>query len=395
MTAGAAVPATAASPAMGVRAYLPSDSRSTSRRHGGVAWGALSDALPDPPLPTRSLERLRACLAPASAWLHRHETRLWWLHSAWALAFGIGVMWLGARNYAWLRATYGYVAFIWVASFALPRLLRSTRLASRWRRPLRLAVNYFVKNFYQQLLFFVLPVYWASSTPGSGNSFFVGLVAIAALLSTFDVVYDRHLSAKRILGATFFGFNLFVCVNVVLPVLWQVSNTTALRVSLGLAIVAMITLAVELPRVRDRSVLVGLAASAALLVVLVELGRWWIPPAPLRIVHAEFGDRIQRQPPVVTSRLDRIPDVAGTRLYVVTAISAPLGLRDRVRHVWSIDGERAFVSPPYQVTGGREEGYRLWTSLALTPATRPAVVQVDVETEGGQLIGRTRLVGSR
>jgi hypothetical protein len=104
---------------------------------------------------------------------------------------------------------------------------------------------------------------------------------------------------------------------------------------------------------------------------------------------------MQRQPPVVTRRLDRIPETAGTRLYVVTAISAPLGLRDRVRHVWSIDGERVLVSAPYEVTGGRENGYRLWTALTLEPAARPAIVQVDVETEGGQLIGRTRLVGTK
>jgi hypothetical protein len=336
-------------------------------------------------------ERLRRAWVRASAWLHQHETVLWWLHSTWALLFGIGVMWLGSRNFAWLRVTYGYIAFIWIASFDLPRLLRSPRLAPRWHRPIRLAVNYFVKNFYQQLLFFVMPVYWACSTPGSRNSAFVVLVAVSAVLSTVDVVYDRHLSAKRALTAAFFGFNLFACANVILPVLWQVSNATALRVSVGLAIVAMTTLTVELPRLRDRSVVLGLSVSAALLVVLVELGRPWIPPAPLRVVRAEFGSQLRRNPPAITTRLDTLPNTDGVRLYVVTAISAPLGLRDRVRHVWSVDGQQALVSAPYEVTGGRESGYRLWTSLLLKRASPASVVQVDVETEAGQLIGRARL----
>ena len=292
------------------------------------------------------MERLRARWAPASAWLHRHETRLWWLHSAWALAFGIGVMWLGSRNYAWLRVTYAYVAFIWVASFALPRLLRSPRLASRWHRPLQLAVNYFVKNFYQQLLFFVLPVYWASARSARATSSSSALVAISALLSTLDVVYDRHVSVKRVLTATFFGFNLFVCVNVVLPQLWQVSNTTALRVSVGLAIVAMITLAVELPRLRDRAVRAGhrgqrgAAGRARRTRALVDPAR-----AAAHRRAPSSGTRSSASPPVVTRKAgSHSRDAAGTRLYVVTAISAPLGLRDRVRHVWSVDGERGFVS---------------------------------------------------
>jgi hypothetical protein len=343
---------------------------------------------PSPPVPTRP----RASWAASWRWLRRHETLFWWVHSAWAFAVGIGVMWLGSRNFAWLRVTYGYVAFIWLASFALPRLLRSPRLAPRWHRPIQLAVNYFVKNFYQQLLFFVLPVYWASSTFGARNFVFVVLVAVSAALSTFDVLFDRHLSVKRALNAAFFGFNLFACVNVVLPVLWQVSNATAMRVSVALALLAMITLAVELPRLRVRAVLAGVCVSATLLVGLVELGRGWIPPAPLRIVRADFGDQLQRQPPVVTRRLERLPDAPGARVYVVTAIAAPLGLHDRVRHVWSVDGERALVSSPYSVTGGRDQGYRLWTSLTLKPGTRPDVVQVDVETEAGQLIGRARLV---
>jgi hypothetical protein len=329
--------------------------------------------------------------AAALAWLHRRETLLWWLHSAWALAFGVGVMWLGSRNFAWLRVTYAYIAFIWIASFALPRVLRHRRLPARWRHPLRLAVNYFVKNFYQQLLFFVLPVYWASTTIGARNMWFVVLVAVSAVLSTFDVVYDRHVSVKRTLTAAFFGFNLFACVAVVLPVLWSVSNATALRASAALTIVAMVTLAVEFSRLRNRAVQVAVVCSAALLIALVEFGRPFIPPAPLRVVRADFGGAIQRRPPVVPRTLDALPSGFTGRLYVVTAISAPLGLRDRVRHVWRIDGTEVQTSPYYEVTGGRTEGYRLWTVRTLDANATPSRIEVDVETEGGQLIGRATL----
>ena len=309
-----------------------------SRVRPRCSMGDLPDALPDPQPAASTLARVLDRAVPATAWLRRHETALWWLHSGWALAIGIGVLWLGARNYAWLRVTYAYVAFIWLASFALPRLLRSPRIPAPWHRPLQLAVNYFVKNFYQQLLFFVLPVYWASTTFGARNSWFVVLVAASAVLSTFDVVYDRYLSAKRHLTAVFFGFNLFACVNVVLPVLWSVSTAAALRISAALAVLGMMSIAVERPRLRRRSTTAGLVLGSLAVAALVEFGRPLIPPAPLRVVRAEFGDQIQRQPPVIPRPLTTLGAGFSGRLYLVTAISAPLGLRDRVRHVWSVDG---------------------------------------------------------
>jgi hypothetical protein len=77
----------------------------------------------------------------------------------------------------------------------------------------------------------------------------------------------------------------------------------------------------------------------------------------------------------------------------VTAIYAPLGLRDRIGHRWYQDGRLVFASPFYHLTGGREDGFRLWTSGQVSnvhPGTR---VRLDVETEAGQLVGRSELVG--
>ena len=73
----------------------------------------------------------------------------------------------------------------------------------------QLVINYFNKNFYQQLLFFILPVYWLSTTPGSRNVVFVVLIATAALLSTMDLIYDRHVAMRRVLTALFFAFAVF------------------------------------------------------------------------------------------------------------------------------------------------------------------------------------------
>ena len=118
-----------------------------------------------------------------------------------ALLFGIGVMWLGHRNFAFLRVTLFYVFFIWITSLLLPRLV--PRLGQRWGRWLQRVIHYFNRNFYQQILFFILPIYYASATLRSRNMVFVILLTASALLSTLDVVYDRHLSTKWSRAALF------------------------------------------------------------------------------------------------------------------------------------------------------------------------------------------------
>ena len=60
---------------------------------------------------------------PIAPTVVRNQEKLWWLHSVYALLFGIGVMWLRHRNLAFLRVTLFYVLFIWITSLLLPRLV--------------------------------------------------------------------------------------------------------------------------------------------------------------------------------------------------------------------------------------------------------------------------------
>ena len=52
---------------------------------------------------------------PLIGWFHRHQEILWWLHSLYALILGIGMMWLGARKFAYLRIAIFYISFIWLS----------------------------------------------------------------------------------------------------------------------------------------------------------------------------------------------------------------------------------------------------------------------------------------
>lgn len=329
--------------------------------------------------------------APLARWggrVARYETLLWWLHSAWALAFGVGAMWLGSRHPRLLRLAFAQIAFIWLTSLVAPWLARHPRLGVRWQRAATLVVNYFNKNFYQQLLFFVLPVYAASTTVGSPNTLFVGLVAVSAVLSTFDVVYDRHVARRRMFRAPFFAFALFACVNVTLPLVWQVSNARALRLAGALALVGFVTLWLP-PRDWYRGAMWRAVAVAALVVAFfVELGRPLVPPAPLRLTRSEVGAGFDPRGRRIVEPMAALGAGRTRRLHVQTNIYAPLGLRDRVRHRWRVGGREFYRSPYYLVEGGRQDGFRLWTH-ATVPAAGPGErLRIDVETEAGQLIGR-------
>jgi hypothetical protein len=329
-------------------------------------------------------------LEPVSSFVRHHETALWWVHSTYALLIGVVFMWLGSRNYLYLRLAVFHVAFIWVTSLIVPTLVDATGPASAWRSRARLVINYFNKNFYQQLLFFLLPIYYASATWGAANMAFVGFLAVSALVSTLDVFYDRHLSVRRSLSAVFFAFNLFACANVMLPVVWSVSNTAALEVSAWVTMAALLTVGYRASDLRRPRVLSTIALSGVLLFSLVRWGTWLIPPAPLRAIRIEIGGGFDREAMQLTNKLSALPPGWSGAVYGLSAIQAPLGLEDRVRHEWYQDGRLVYASMPYRVQGGRREGFRLWTRhVGRTPLrTR---LRLDVRTEAGQLIGRTAL----
>ncbi len=332
---------------------------------------------------------LRGAIGSAANFIHRHESTLWWLHSTYALLLGIGAMWLVSRNFGFLRLVLLYIGFIWITSLFLPVMVNRPWLTPRWRERFRLVINYFNKNFYQQLLFFLLPIYYASTTFGSRNMIFFLLLAASAVLSTMDIVYDRYVSVHWQLTALFFMFNLFASINVMLPLLWTISNHWALWISAILAFGGFASMVHRLAGLHgpDAKFLLGVAAIAMFLITWFLAP--YIPPAPLTLGGTEFGRAVDRALNVV-SPLDSVPTSPG-KIVAVTSIKAPLGLEEKVRHRWLLDGKVIFVSRLYSVAGGRKQGYRLWTQIIWNDKMAGRVLAVEVETQSGQLIGRARL----
>ena len=323
-------------------------------------------------------------------WFRHHQEKLWWLHSFYALMLGIGVLWVGRQNFTYLRVAVFHISFIWLSSLLLPRLLNARALPSNWAPRLKLVINFLNKNLYQQMLFFVLPIYYASATLGSRNIVFVVLVGLSALLSTLDIVYDRHLAVKRYFTATFFAFNLFALINIMLPILWSVSNTLATRISGVLAFIGFLTLGYPtVPALLRRIALV--AGIGIIFFMVTEFGRPFIPPAPLRMASVEFGTAFDRQSLQMLAPVTELSAGNSVQLYGMTAIKAPLGLLERIRHHWYENRKTVCASSFHDVVGGRAAGFRLWTSCTFSALAPNTGVRLDLETEGGQLIGRAVL----
>jgi hypothetical protein len=337
--------------------------------------------------------RLLAPLGPLRTGVARHEALLWWLHSAYVLALGAGVMWLGARNFSWLRYSGFYLVAIWLLSLFLSNVVH--RREGAWWARARFLVNYVNKNLYQQLLFFILPIYAGSTTWRSSNVVFLAVLAMSAVLSTLDIVYDRVLSARRALTAWFFAFNVFAVVNVALPVMFGISAQRSARLATVGAAAGFVTLGWRIRRLGRATAWAGVAAGASLVFIAGELARPLVPPAPLRMTSSAFGTGLNRRAMQVTGPLTTIPDGWQGRVYAVTAVRAPLGLEDRVELRWYRDAALISVSAPYAVSGGRREGYRLWSSVDFATAAGARVLRLDVVTSGGQLVGRTELRAAR
>jgi len=86
------------------------------------------------------------------------------VHSAYALLLGVVMMRLSTRNFVFLRFAVVYIAFIWATSLILPSVLENAGVSVCWKERLRLLLNYFQRNFYQQVLFFILPFFGVATS---------------------------------------------------------------------------------------------------------------------------------------------------------------------------------------------------------------------------------------
>ncbi len=177
-----------------------------------------------------------------AAFLDKHHKKLWWLHTCYALSLGLFVATFAQRGFEHARFLTLTLGFVWVLVVLFFRFFGTgaqqdfiTAFPGARRR--FFVMTYLMKNLFQGMLFFLLPIYWRSTNASAGTSAIFFLLAGCAVLSTLDLVFDRVLLRYKLVASLFFGVTLFGCMNVAIPALLpSVPVLPVLLVSGGLAI---------------------------------------------------------------------------------------------------------------------------------------------------------------
>jgi hypothetical protein len=294
------------------------------------------------------------------------------------LAIGSAIWMDRSPERARLIAIAAVVGFVALGAFALLEGVdvgRMSRVGGWLARAARASAMMGAQSVIQLCLFFTAPFYLRAVTVNA-HWVFMGLLGVAALATLWsplcDAVLKQPVAAVMLQGAA-----TFAGLGCVLPLL-GVSNHDSLAWATGAVVVgAPFVVGRGLGRRALAVLITGLVLAVAALAGAAQL----VPPAPLRFVAGGIGTRVVNRELVdARSVFPQAPE----RLVCLTAIAAPRGLKDKLRHVWRHEGT-ARAEAQLEIRGGRAQGFRAW-SYKRNPA--PGRWSCTVETESGQMLGR-------
>jgi hypothetical protein len=348
---------------------------------GAAGSASATDAVSLPPPPPSRVRRLLR--------------RLWWFHSVFALSFGAGVMLFARAGLAHADKIMIALFASWLVMFVALRFIvgpdNRREQETIARRGVRVATNYVIKQFYQQMFFFLTPLYASSATwsLASWNWWLAPILLACAVVSTLDLVFDNFVMERRLLASAMYGVAMFGVLNVLLPLVVGVEHRVSLVLAASATPVSVALLSFSLRQVASpRGALLVVCATTGLLAA-VWFGRAFIPPAPLALLETAVGHGSIGSYECLPGSKHRIRADQLDGLRCGALLREPGGLKEEVIHIWSQrDHELARVKPEHmQCNDGDGEVFRSFFPVTAMPRDPSGRWTCTTMTLGGQLVG--------
>jgi hypothetical protein len=262
------------------------------------------------------------------------------------------------------------------------------RLERRRPKMGNFVVNFVSQSLQQELLFFSLPFLIGATQRDLGQIAFTALVAIAALVSTIDPIYERVVARRAARRVLFHAYCSWLSALIVLPMVLSLSVERALPLSV-IAVTTWLLLTLPLSVRSLRHVATKAAWVVGVLALPYALWeiRAQVPPAGLAVTSARITQTIDGLNPGEAVHEIRRADL-GRGVVAFAAIRAPAGLSQQVIFEWRHNGEQERMAATIQ--GGNTDGYRIYSRKQLFPEDSAGVWIVDVRTPQEQLLRRLR-----
>jgi len=337
--------------------------------------------------------------APPPSRLRRILRRAWWFHSFFALSFGVGVMLFARAGLAHADKVMIALFASWTLMFVALRFIvgpANRRDQETFaRKGVRVATNYIIKQFYQQMFFFLTPLYASSATwsLSSWNWWLAPILLVCGVVSTMDIVFDNFVMERRFLAAAMYGFAMFGVINVMLPLVARVDHLTGLIIAAAATPASVALLSFSVRQVLSPQGAIVTLIMTALLLTGVWFGRALIPPAPLAMPETSVGNGKEAQWECMPGSKHRIRANMLDRLRCGSLLREPGDLKEDVVHVWTFKNREIQRVTPDRIEAlcdGDGEGGVVFRSYFPTPAMPKDPVgtwSCMTYTVGGQLVG--------
>jgi len=332
--------------------------------------------------------------APPPSLIKKLLRRAWWLHSFFALSFGVGVMLFARAGLAHADKVMMALLVSWVLMFVALRFITGPvnrrEHEKLVRKGIRVATNYIIKQFYQQMFFFLTPLYAGSATwsLSSLNWWLAPVLLVCAVISTMDLVFDNFIMERRLLASAMYGLAMFGVLNVMLPLVAQLDHLTSLVISACATPLSVAMLSYSVRQVMSpQGALLVIGITAALLGA-VWYGRTLVPPAPLSMPETAVGHGTKGSyeclPP--SKHAMRANQLDGLRCG--SMLREPGGIKESVVHVWRRNGHELWRGSPVRVRcDGEDVVFVSEMPKGEIPSDPTGKWSCTTYTEGGQLVG--------